>query len=406
MNYTASHVGRVPGPSTRIIEVGFLSLLLSLLFARGTFHQALDILAVGVLLKAIGGERPLTLPPTVRWLLGVIALIWLWGVAVNQGQFWQTGNSLIWLGLIGVGFFQMPPRLFSRVAWCDLRGPLLGAFVVLNGVADFFYQGALFEGRGYPGLFSNIHYLSEYVVLTAPALVLATLRGRGLLRYLYLAALMGDLVLLLASKSRPGFLAAVASALVLIPLVAPAARLWIAGGTSLILGTLYLGNIGHFSERIDDLFINLRWDERAEIWLQVFDMLISNTQAQWLFGHGLGQFLMDFHSRGVEQQFRVFLSPHNFFFEILYSHGILGLVVIFGAVLTLFGALVKALGRCTDPLHRLEGYVLVSTLTASLVHGVFTIPFFSRDFLLPFGILVSLILFYIERGRRPSVIGR
>ena len=77
-----------------------------------------------------------------------------------------------------------------------------------------------------------------------------------------------------------------------------------------------------------------------------------------------------------------------------------------GAVLTLLGALVRTLGRCADGRLRLEGYVLVSTLTASLVHGVFTIPFFSRDFLLPFGIVVSLVLLYIERARKAPSLGR
>lgn len=397
---------RVPGPSTRIIELGMLTLVLSLLFARGTFHQALDILALGVILKAIGAERPLTIPVSLRWTLVLIALIWTWGVLVNQGQFWQAGNALIWMGLLLIGALQIPPRLFSKVAWRALAGPLLVTFVVLNSVAEFFYPGSVFQGRGHPGLFSNIHYLSEYVVLTAPALVLGVLKGRGWARSLYLAALLGDLFLLLASKSRPGFLAAVASALVLIPLVAPAARLWIAGGMSLILGALYLGNVGHFSERVDDLFINLRWDERAEIWLQVFDMLIANTRTQWLMGHGLGQFLMDFHSRGIEQQFRVFLSPHNFLFEILYSHGLLGLLTIGVAVLTLLGSLVQAIGKTDAGSMRLEGYVLVSMLTASLTHGVFTIPFFSRDFLLPFGVVVSLVLLYIERSRKAPSLGR
>lgn len=395
-----SNAVRVPGSSTRLIEVSMLALVLSLLFARGTFHQALDLLAVGVILKAIGAERPLTMPVLLRWPLGLIALTWIWGVLLNQGQFWKTGNPLIWMALLLIGGFQIPSRLFSKVAWRSLAGPLCFAFVVLNLVADFFYTGPVLKGRGYPGLFSNIHYLSEYVVLTAPALVLGTMQGRGWVRLVFLAALLGDLLLLLASKSRPGFLAAVASALVLIPLVAPAARLWIVGGMSLILGTLYLGDIGHFSERVDDLFLNLRMDERAEIWFQVVDMLIRNTRAQWLMGHGLGQFWNDFYTRGIEQQFRVFLSPHNFLFEILYSHGVLGLLMIGGAVLMLLVGLIRAIGRSTDGGMRLEGYVLVSTLTASLTHGVFTIPFFSRDFLLPFGLVVSLILLYIERSRK------
>ncbi|HAZ41704.1 MAG TPA: hypothetical protein DCY52_05470, partial [Methylococcaceae bacterium] len=68
--------------------------------------------------------------------------------------------------------------------------------------------------------------------------------------------------------------------------------------------------------------------------------------------------------------------------------------------LMLLGGLIRAIGRSTDGGMRLEGYVLVSTLTASLTHGIFTIPFFSRDFLLPFGLVVSLILLYIERSRK------
>lgn len=394
-----------PGPSTRIIELGMLTLVVSLLFARGTFHQALDIVAVGLILKSLGAERPLAIPVSLRWTLGLIGLIWTWGILGNQGRSLQTGNPLIWMAVLLVGGFQLPPQLFSKLAWRSLAGPLLLAFVVLNAVADFFYSGPVLKGRGYPGLFSNIHYLSEYVVLTAPALLLGALKGRGGLRLLSLAALFGDLFLLLASKSRPGFLAAVASALVLIPLVAPLARLWIAGGMTFLLGALYFGDIGHFSERMDDLFINLREDERADIWLEVVEMLFANTPAQWLIGHGLGQFWTDFYSRGIEQQFRVFLSPHNFLLEILYSHGWPGLLIISAALLVLFGSLVRAIGKTADSAMRLEGYVLVSTVTASLVHGVFTIPFFSRDFLLPFGGIVFLILLYIERGRKAFTLG-
>ena len=264
----------------------------------------------------------------------------------------------------------------------------------------------IYIGRGRPGLFSNIHYLSEYVVLTAPALTLGVIRGRGWLRLLCLAALIGDLMLLVVSKSRPGFLAAVASAVILIPLVAPMARIWIISALGVILGTLYLGDIGQFSERVDDLFLNLREDERAEIWMIVFEMFVTNTQMQWLFGHGLGQFLMDFHSLGVEQQFRLYTAPHNFLLEILYSHGLLGLLAFSGAIVVLYFFLIRAMQLRTEGGTRLEGYVLVSSLTASLTHGVFTIPFFSRDFLLPFGVVVSLVLLYIERGRKASSSGR
>jgi len=397
---------RQPGPSTRIIELGVLSLLLSLLFARGTFREALALLTVGVVLKAIGAERPLNLPRSLRWALALLAWFWSMGLLVNHGQFWPSGNPLLWMALVLIAVFQIPPRLFSRIAWRDLLMPLLVLFVVANGIADYVYEGVIYIGRGRPGLFSNIHYLSEYVVLTAPALTLGVIRGRGWLRLLCLAALIGDLMLLVVSKSRPGFLAAVASAVILIPLVAPMARIWIISALGVILGTLYLGDIGQFSERVDDLFLNLREDERAEIWMIVFEMFVTNTQMQWLFGHGLGQFLMDFHSLGVEQQFRLYTAPHNFLLEILYSHGLLGLLAFSGAIVVLYFFLIRAMQPRMDGGTRLEGYVLVSSLTASLTHGVFTIPFFSRDFLLPFGVVVSLVLLYIERGRKASSSGR
>lgn len=392
----------LPGPSTRIIELGVLSLFLSLLFARGTFREAIGLLTVGVVLKAIGAERPLHLPLSLRWTLGLLALFWSAGLLVNHGHFWESGHPLLWMGLILIGSFQMPARLFSRMAWRDLLLPLLVLFVVANGIADYFYKGTIYIGKGRPGLFSNIHYLSEYVALTAPALVLGVIRGRGWLRMLALGALLGDLILLVVSKSRPGFLAVVASAVILVPLVAPMARFWIISSMGLILGTLYFGDIGQFSERMDDLFLNLREDERAEIWMIVFEMFVTNTQAQWLFGHGLGQFLMDFHGLGVQQQFRLYVAPHNFLLEILYSHGLIGLLAFLGAVLALYFFLIRAMRPWTGGSARLEGYVLVSTLTASLAHGVFTIPFFSRDFLLPFGFVVSLVLLYVERGRKAS----
>jgi len=395
----------LPGPSTRVIELGFLSLILSLLFARGTFHEALDILAVGIILKAIGAERPLNLPVSLRWALGLIAMFWSAGLLMNHGQFWQSGNPLLWMALVLIGSFQMPSRLFSRIAWRDLLFPLLALFVAANGVADLLYKGIIYIGKGRPGLFSNIHYLSEYVVLTAPALVLGVIKGKNGLRVVSLVALVGDLVLLVMSKSRPGFLAAVASAVILIPLVAPMARFWIITAMGLILGTLYVGDIGQFSERVDDLFLNLRADERAEIWMIVFEMFVTNTQMQWLFGHGLGQFLMDFHSLGVEQQFRLYLAPHNFLLEILYSHGLAGLLAFLAAILALYFFLIRAMRHGAEEGDRLEGYVLISTLTASLTHGVFTIPFFSRDFLLPFGVVVSLVLLYLERGQRASTSG-
>jgi len=198
-----SNAVRVPGSPTPLIEVGSLAVVLALLVARGTFHQALDLLAVGVILKAIGAERPLTMPVLLRWPLGLIALTWIWGVLLNQGQFWKTGNPLIWMALLLIGGFQIPSRLFSKVAWRSLGGPLCFAFVVLNLVADFFYTGPVFKGRGDPGLFSNIHYLSEYVVLTAPALVLGTMQGRGWVRWVFLAALLGDLFLLCGRQGTP-----------------------------------------------------------------------------------------------------------------------------------------------------------------------------------------------------------
>jgi O-antigen ligase len=380
-------------PVTRILEAGLFFLIISLLFARGTFHEALDILLVGLGLKLFWPEAGWKIPETLRFSLSLLTLLWAWGVCPHFATPEVYGSPLLMTGVILLALFQVSERLFERLSWRDLEAPFLALFVLLNGVADGLYQGPENSSQAYAGLFSNIHYMAEYALIVAPLLVLEIQRYRGWKKGILILALVGDFLLLLATKSRPGYFAAMASVLVLLPWVAPAIRYRLIVGLILIIGMLYAGNLGHFADRLNDLAQNLAHEERMTIWGEFFEMLTLNTPLQWLFGHGLGQFALDFAERAEHHAMPPFLSPHNFLFEILYSHGVLGVMTtLIILVLPYWFLLQKKIEN-----HELERLALTASLTALWVHAFFTIPFFSRDFLLPLGLLWGLVLILAER---------
>jgi hypothetical protein len=86
--------------------------------------------------------------------------------------------------------------------------------------------------------------------------------------------------------------------------------------------------------------------------------------------------------------------------EILYSHGVIGLIVVTLA----YGFFIYRLARITWfdnylPSRRI-GLLLLSVAMAQWVHGFSTVPFFSRDYLLPLGFVLGAGFLYAEKSNR------
>jgi O-Antigen ligase len=377
-----------------------LFLVASLLFARGTFREALLVMTLGLLLRWFGSRDDWNVPRMVGWSVLPALVLWVW-VAVPEFHLMQlVGSPLLWMALTILAMCQLPRMLCFKLSWLDFMGPALVLFVIIHGGADLLYSGPPNTSYAFAGLFSNIHYMAEYALVVAPLLAFKIVSSPTRARFFYALVLLGDFTLLLLTKSRPGYLAAIASVLIVMPWVGPVIRYRIMGGLLFMIAILYFGNLGHFADRVNDLAFNVRHEERFEIWAELFEMLKGSTWLQWIWGHGVGQFPLDFAERAAKHAMPVFLSPHNFLFEILYSHGLFGVVIVAAWLIQPYRGLwiLDAANRTGRPWFLT--LALMASMTALWVHAFFTIPFFSRDFLLPYGLLSGALLIVLDQQPR------
>jgi len=155
------------------------------------------------------------------------------------------------------------------------------------------------------------------------------------------------------------------------------------------LTVYYFGVLG-VDERFNDLMNNLGSEERVAIWQDALAMQEESNWFQWLLGHGLGGFESGFKAFSYNHGGVGFTTPHNFFIEILYTSGIVGvLIVVIGE-----GFFVVAIHRLYwntryDSQKVLAILVLV-LFTMLFIHTFLTISFFSRQSTYFLAIIIGL----------------
>ena len=247
--------------------------------------------------------------------------------------------------------------------------------------------------EGKSGLFSGIHYLSQYTVMTLPIVLFLAWRGRPVMRLLMMLALAGDLWLLLESRSRPGYLAMLASACVIVPFAAPRDRWRFAVILLAGIGMLYFGKVSDFAARLDDLALISSATNAGKSGGRPSN---SNSGVHGRSGSSAmaSANRLDYQATAAAHGIIFYLAPHNFVMEVLYSHGLVGLGVIgvgYGGYLVHLARVTR--GQPAGSRQRF-GLMLLWMATAQLVHGFFTIPFFSRDYLIPLGLLLGVSFVY------------
>ena len=392
---------RVPGLPERffrnLLLVSVYGFALSLLLGRGTYKPSLYLClfaATGCLLcgrNRFGPDRPLLI--VLGFGLAFLLQGWIMADRPISGAFqWAILSSL----LVAAAVTWLPDRFGGR--WRLTHGTastaVLVLFVAAQGVA---YRWPVNKA----GLFSNVHYLALYTVITLPALYFFVLETGTAARWLLVLALAGDFWLLLKTQSRPGFLALLAASLAAIPYLSKRHRLIAASAIVLVPAALYFTGLLGFADRVNDLVANFAREERPVIWRETLELQSRSTMAQWWFGHGLGQFHWDyqaissFHSRRED-----YYSPHNFLLDLLYSHGIAGLISFLLAYGLLFGKLAAVTSQSRERSGKAVGMLLISMSTAHLVHGFLTMPFFSRHNLHPLSLILGACLRYFRENDR------
>ena len=392
---------RMPGLSRNITLYGVLWLVVCLLLSRGLYAVGLVAILLGVSGQAFY-EGSLNLTRSIWALLVLGVLLFLQGIAVAPIAYGISPYPVLWCLVTAVGVWELGEQPVSgRLMRFQFFGPLLVLFVFANLTIDIFrayWPPPPWYGKS--GLFSNVHYQAMYSVMTLPLGVYVMIHSRTFMIRLVMAlTILGNLWLLLETRSRPGYLALLCSAWVVIPFVKSGLRWKVIILTVSVPLLLYLGNIANFSTRVDEFLAHFAQEERWTIWTETVRLQKQSTETEWLFGHGFGAFFHDFRAFALlHEDMSTFLSPHNFFMEILYSHGVLGLLVVTLA----YGSFIYRLAKVTwlddCPPSRQIGLLLLSVATAQLVHGFSTVPFFSRDYLLPLGFVLGAGFLYDEKS--------
>jgi O-antigen ligase len=367
-----------------LLLVSVYGFALAQLLGRGIYRQFLYLCAfalLGLLVSRRGALR-LERPMLLLLALGAVLLAQGWVLAeqpMKGGFHAALACTLLVVGAIQ--YLPAPPRLGLVAAGL--------AFAVLAHSAGYLLK--LNEA----GLYANLHYLALFSVLTLPVLSYCAIRLQGWRRWLCALAVFGDFWLLLKTQSRPGYLALLAGALVTVPFLSRRYRMAAFGGILLLPSLLYLTGAFGFAARINDLVAHFFEEERMFIWRESWRMQQDSTLLQWGLGHGFGAYYWDYQRYSSFHLVEEFTFPHNYFLELLYSHGLVGLVLVTLAYGLFFATLASAIRRAA-PQRKLAGITLFSAASAGLALGFLTLPVFSRHNLYPFSLILGASLVYLR----------
>lgn len=276
---------------------------------------------------------------------------------------------------------------------------LLSAYVLIQIVATIVF------GKPY-GTTKNPHYLAQFSALSIPVAIYCYHRSIGMYKVLNAGIIIVLSGFVLSTSSRPAWIALIMTALLALCFMEAKARRYAATLVFAIPAILFFLNIGSFGSRFTELAENISTEERVTIWQDTWRLQETGSWQQWLVGHGMDRFEEDFkpysryHSAKADLAGTVkdFNAPHNHFLEVLYTSGILGLMLFFYLLWWLYSRLASLIAT---PQVRSMALLLGAVLTMHLLFIFITIPFFTAYNLSVLAIVAGGILFLNElQGRQ------
>ena len=342
------------------------------------------------------------------WMLGLGGILLLQGLTMAAGPIEGGHHAVLgWSLFAAILVSLVPERVGPRVDHQSLLAVITVVFVLSQVAASFWRTQPYMDDR-LLGVFSNPHYLALYTLLALGLLIYLIDYYRGWPGWLLGAVLVLDVLVLIRSRSLPAWLGLVAGTLVLLPYVPRRMAAKILALSLMLLVGVHLSGWIDLSAGMKSAMTYLASDERWVLWREFWILQNESAGWQWLLGHGFGQFLNDympvssFHARRLEPYFD-FASPHNYFLEWLYSHGIAGVLLLCLGYGLWLRALIRGIDASVTRDHRRLGMLLLGLVTAQLVLGFFTMPFFARHNLYPVSVLLGVSLRYI---RSPTDFGQ
>lgn len=176
----------------------------------------------------------------------------------------------------------------------------------------------------------------------------------------------------------------------------------IAGIFSTTLVTYTGDDVNKLATKDNAKILQVWKDERVIVWTDSLKMQKDNSAKGWLTGNGLGSFkeAFDQYSSYGEQGVRVnkvkFTFPHNFFLEILFTSGVVGLLTL---LMPLAYIIIKTYKATSE--KNLSAILALTLLTGVFTHTFFTLPLFSSFPSISLGLIIGYCL-WVSRDAAPQ----
>ena len=255
------------------------------------------------------------------------------------------------------------------------------------------------------GLYANMHHFGSFTSLILPVLFYFFTQIKGWPRIICVAGVIVAFYLLWESSSRISWLSFYSAILLAIFLFLEKRQLFIGTGTILAVSLIgaYVSGFAAIKNRMMDLLINWRTEERVTVWSDTLNMLGYNSVKDWLFGHGIGSFryyFPDYNTFKVDGRVVNWNFPHNVFFQIIFENGLIGLVTILGGMVLLIIGMWRGYHRLE---HKSERYLLVTLFILfwiNFIHCALTLSLYHRFFIYPLSMIIGISLILLEKTGR------
>ncbi len=331
----------------------------------------------------------------IKFLIGVPVALLLLGLLPTpahapQKRYLQSLAYFVVLSLsLGLVLERMSKRQFK----------LMHTFLMF-----FFGAGVLYHLEGLntfipeSGHYWNPHYLAQFSLFSLLFFGYALMKRRT--KTIWAVGLLlsaGAIYLLLISQSRPAWLSLFISLCLITSLYAKRNKRWIYLGLILLFFVLvYLLMPDVVAKRVDDLAFNIQKEERVAIWLDGLNMQMKAAWQNWLVGHGPGSYFA--YAQAYPSYFDDIRFPHNFFIEIVFESGLIGLIIVAAAYIVLFTRMHRFV--LDNPQQRLAMVTLLAMLTSHLLFCFLTMPFYFNNTVLLQAPIIASVLYLTSENRR------
>ena len=334
-----------------------------------------------LILNVITGHCPLKNIPRIYWIT-VFVCAYLMGLSIVMAPHESHYRWMKNIPRLLVIIFAMDCLMRKKP---DSRIELGFALILSLAVC---WQYAAYYVFGYPaGTFTNIHQLASFCILAIPILFYFFWVTRSWYRYLFvgIAIMAFDLVLL--TSSRPAFVALIFSVLFVAVFLIKGRYKWISlAAVILTTAVVYITNYAAMADRLKWLIVSLPREERLYMWSKAWEKIMENDLLHWLFGNGIGRFPVPFppHILGMEA-----VSPHNFFFDLLYLNGIIGFLLVMVGIGLLIALVMGVAGKTQNKSTRILAICLIVNFVSWLILCGLNFPLYSKYSVFPLAFILG-----------------